>query len=268
MHDDDKPIGRVLTRREMLALLGGSSAALLAGLSLPGLAAAQDGPTATPQPTPTPLPLPDCVVRPELSAGPYFIDEQLNRVDIRFNPTDEYIKSGTPLRLLVRVSNVTGGVCAPLAGAQIDVWHCDAAGVYSGVRDPGFDTREALWLRGYQVTDDDGIAEFVTIVPGWYPGRAVHIHFKIRTEDGYDFTSQWFFDPAQIEDAYTQGPYTARGLPDVPNEADFIYQRSEGVLTLDMVPLTAFEQQTLGLDAGYTATFDIALDLGDGMGTG
>lgn len=259
-HDDDQPVGRVLSRREMLALLGGGGAALIAGLSLPRIASAQ---TATPLSTPTATALPACVVRPELTEGPYFVDGQLNRMDIRVDPSDGSIKEGVPLRLIYRVQDVTGGVCAPLAGAQVDVWHCDADGVYSGVSDPGFDTSGQYWLRGYQVTDESGIAEFMTIVPGWYSGRAVHIHFKIRTEAGYEFTSQFFFDPTVIEQIYALEPYAENGLPDMPNERDGIYQQSGDQLTLTLVAMAGDELETLEAEAGYTATFDIGLDLSD-----
>ncbi len=255
-HDDDQPVGRVLSRREMLALLGGGGAALIAGLSLPRIVSAQTA-------TPTATALPACVVRPELTEGPYFVDGMLNRLDIRVDPSDGSIKEGVPLRLIYRVQDVTGGVCAPLAGAQVDVWHCDADGVYSGVSDPGFDTSGQYWLRGYQVTDESGIAEFVTIVPGWYSGRAVHIHFKIRTEAGYEFTSQFFFDPDVIEEIYALEPYAAKGSPDVPNERDNIYRGSDGLLTLVLVPMAADELETLEAETGYTATFDIGLDLSD-----
>jgi protocatechuate 3,4-dioxygenase beta subunit len=257
LHDDDKPVGRILTRREVLALLGGG--ALVAGLKLPNLAAAQES-MAAPD-------LPACVVRPELTEGPYFVDGQLNRKDIRVDPSDESIKEGLPLRLIYRVSDVTGGVCAPLVGAQVDVWHCDAQGVYSGVRDPRFDTRDQMWLRGYQVTDENGTAEFITIVPGWYAGRAVHIHFKIRTDPeesrGYEFTSQLFFDPEQIETIYAEPPYAAKGLPDTPNARDGIYRRGGDLLTLELVPMTDEELEEIEAEAGYTATFEIGLDLGD-----
>lgn len=259
IHNDDQPIGRVLSRREVLKLLGGGSAVLLAGLSLPDFVSAQTDATATP----TVSELPACVVRPELTEGPYFVDEQLNRRDIRVDPSDESIKEGTPLRLIFRVSDVTGGVCGPLAGAQVDIWHCDADGVYSGVQDRSFDTSGQMWLRGYQVTDEDGIAEFITIVPGWYSGRAVHIHFKIRTQAGYEFTSQLFFDPEQIEMVYAEAPYAAKGLPNRPNEQDGIFQQSGDVLTLNMIPLTDEEKETLELESGYSATFDIGLDLDD-----
>lgn len=267
-HNDDQPIGRVLSRREALALLGGSGVALLAGLSLPRLVSAQGGPT----PTPSATPLPACVVRPELTEGPYFVDEQLNRFDIRVDPRDGSIKEGLPLHLIYRVSDVTNARCAPLVGAQVDVWHCDADGVYAGVQDRSFDTTDQQWLRGYQLTDANGIAEFLTIVPGWYSGRAVHIHFKIRTADGYEFTSQFFFDPALIEELYANPPYAKKGLPDTPNERDGIYRQSDGQLTLELVPLTEDELAAIAelaeldeqaLTEGYSATFDIGLDLSD-----
>lgn len=261
LHDDDKPIGRVLSRREVLTLLGGSSAALIIGGGLTRLVGAQATGTATPVPTVSPIPA--CVVRPELTEGPYFVDGMLNRMDIRIDPTDESIKEGLPLKLVYRVSDVTGGTCAPLAGAQVDVWHCDADGVYSGVQDRSFDTTDQIWLRGYQITDEAGIATFLTIVPGWYSGRAVHIHFKIRTEDGYEFTSQFFFDPTLIETIYAEEPYAAKGSPDTPNTRDNIYQGSDDLMTLNLLPLTEEELEELDVTAGYSATFDIGLDLSD-----
>ncbi len=260
--NDDLPVGRILSRREILKLIGGGSVVVLTGMSLPSFVSAQSS-TATPA-----VPeLPACVVRPELTEGPYFVDGQLNRVDIRVDPSDNSIKAGTPLLLIFRLSDVTGGACGSLAGAQVDVWHCDADGVYSGVQDRSFDTSGQMWLRGYQVTDEKGIAQFVTIVPGWYSGRAVHIHFKIRTQpqdaQGYEFTSQLFFDPAQIETVYAEVPYAAKGLPDRPNEQDNIYQQSGDVMVVNLIPLTAEEQKTFGVETGYSATFDIGLDLND-----
>jgi protocatechuate 3,4-dioxygenase beta subunit len=107
--------------------------------------------------------------------------------------------------------------CNPLPGAVVDIWQCDAVGVYSAFRDTraGFDTREQKFLRGYQITNDHGEANFLTIYPGWYPGRAVHIHFKIQTtlESGnvYDFTSQLFFDESLTDEIHSHPPYTDNG---------------------------------------------------------
>jgi protocatechuate 3,4-dioxygenase beta subunit len=221
MDKDDRPIGRVLSRRETLALLGTSAAALLVGCGpaqpepgAPTSAAtsAAGGATATPlsfeaatatvlQSNPTAAAtgaaeltavasatatvaagaVPACVVRPEQTEGPYFVDDKLDRSDIRSDPTDGSMKEGIPLLLTFKVSQVSNSGCTPLGGATVDIWHCDALGVYSDVSDPGFNTVGQQWLRGYQTTEANGQANFTTIYPGWYQGRTVHIHFKIRT---------------------------------------------------------------------------------------
>ncbi|MEP7291054.1 MAG: intradiol ring-cleavage dioxygenase [Chloroflexota bacterium] len=252
LHDDDQPIGRVLSRREILALLGGAGAAMIVGTGFTKLTFGQVA-TATP----TAMALPSCVVRPALTEGPYFVDHMLNRSDIRVL-SDGSLKQGVPLRLKFNVSDVSADTCDPLEGAQVDVWHCDALGVYSGVNDPGFDTSDENWLRGYQATDAYGNAEFVTVYPGWYSGRTVHIHFKIRTEPeaeaGYEFTSQLFFDEALTDAVYTQQPYASKGERNTYNEDDGIFQGSEGLLTLDVS-----EDE----DGGYSATFTIGLDLSE-----
>jgi protocatechuate 3,4-dioxygenase beta subunit len=263
-HDDDKPLGRVLSRREMLALLGGAGAAFVvgAGCSPSG----QSQPSSTTAPTivstsaattaaTTVAVLPDCVVIPALTEGPYFVDDQLNRSDIRVEPSDDSIKEGALLRLTFRVSDVSTNGCTPIEGAQFDLWHCDAAGVYSGVTDPGFDTSGQKWLRGYQVTDEDGVVEFTTIYPGWYSSRAVHMHFKIRTdptsEQGYEFTSQFFFDDELTDMVHAEAPYAAKGMRDTLNADDSIFQGSEGLLTLNVEEA----------EDGYRAGFHIGLDL-------
>lgn len=266
LHDDDKPIGRVLTRREVLALLGGAGAAFLVGgsfgrLGLGNIVQAQT-------PTATPLPATTCVVQPQLTEGPYFVDTMLNRSDIRVEPTDGSIKEGVMLNLIFRVSDVRNDACAPLPNAQVDIWHCDALGQYSGVADSGFNTEGLSWLRGYQITDKDGIAQFVTNYPGWYSGRAVHIHFKIRTDpeadSGYEFTSQLFFDDDFSNALFAaNAPYNEKGDLDTPNSTDGIYQQSG-----DSLQLTVEE-----IEGGYQALFDIALDftqaaVGGGQGQG
>lgn len=256
-HDDDKPVGRVLTRRETLKLLGGAGAVIMTGTGILrfGIAQAQPAATLTPTPGATLDPVLACVARPALTEGPYFVDELLNRSDIRVEPSDGSVKEGLPLLLTFCLSDVTGDTCKPLAGAQVDVWHCDAQGVYSDVSDPGFDTLGQKWLRGYQVTDENGSATFQTIYPGWYSGRAVHIHFKIRTDpqsgQGYEFTSQLFFDAAATDAVYSQPPYASKGLRNRMNEDDNIYQQSEGLTVLDLAET----------DEGYSAVFGLGLDL-------
>jgi protocatechuate 3,4-dioxygenase beta subunit len=165
LHDDDKPVGRVLSRREVLSLLGGAGAVVIGGAGFTRLVLAQTGGTATATPTVTGTAVPACVVRPALTEGPYFVDEQLNRSDIRIEPSDGSLKEGALLHLIFNVSDVSANACTPLEGAQVDIWHCDAIGAYSGVEDPGFDTSGQKWLRGYQVTDEFGVAEFTEKAP-------------------------------------------------------------------------------------------------------
>src|SRR5207248_236626 len=121
--------------------------------------------------------------------------------------------------------------CTPLKGAYVDVWHCDALGVYSDVQGGrgSSGTTGTKFLRGYQVTDANGIAEFLTIYPGWYQGRTVHIHFKIRTDpdsrQGYDFTSQLYFDDAFSDQIFaSQAPYNTRGRRSVRNNNDGVFR--------------------------------------------
>jgi protocatechuate 3,4-dioxygenase beta subunit len=127
--------------------------------------------------------------------------------------------------------------------------------VYSDVRDRSFDTRGKKFLRGYQVTDPTGTARFLTIYPGWYPGRAVHIHFKIRTNPesrrGYEFTSQIYFDDGLSDQVHAQVPYRVKGQGRLRNQGDGIFQDGGEQLTLQLVK----EAQ------GYAGVFDIGLQM-------
>jgi len=269
MDNDDRPIGIVLSRRDALVALGAvSGAALLAGCApgqTPQAASVSPAPTqgqsaggaasATEATTGSSTTLPTCVVRPAMTEGPYFVDEKLNRTDVRSDPSDGTVKDGLPLRLVFHVSRIDAAACVALAGATVDIWHCDAAGVYSDAQDPSFNTKGKKFLRGYQVTDASGAAAFTTIYPGWYQGRAVHIHFKIRTDpnsaQGYDFTSQLFFEDALNQKVYTQPPYAAKGQPTMTNKDDGIFQAGGDQMIL---------QPTAEGD-GYTAVFDIGLQI-------
>ncbi len=278
--NDDAPVGRILSRREVLALFGLAGSVVLVGCA-PGQPPAA---TATPMPAEAATAVaiaadptvqsevaaavasveavnaataPDCIVRPEMTEGPYFVDTQLNRADIRVDPADGSTKEGIALALAFRVSAISNSACTPLEGAIVDVWHCDAAGVYSGVSDRSFATTGQKWLRGYLLTDANGSADFTTIYPGWYPGRAVHIHFKIRTKgaDGtdYEFTSQLFFDEATTDKVHAQPPYAARGQRNTPNVRDSIYPNGGAQMLLTPT----------ATGGGYEARFEIALDLSD-----
>jgi protocatechuate 3,4-dioxygenase beta subunit len=242
MHDDEEPIGQLLTRREAVAILGASGFLLLTGCSTRGASA--DSLRAAGM----------CVVRPEQTEGPYFVDERLDRADIRIDPSDGVTRPGAQLDLSFNVSRIASGACAALAGAVVDVWQCDHAGVYSDAVDPRFSTRGKKFLRGYQVTDANGVAKFTTIYPGWYEGRAVHIHFKIRSalsSPRYEFTSQLYFDDALTDTVHAQPPYNAKGQRDRRNANDGIFRRGGSQLVLDTKPK----------GSGYAARFDIGLQV-------
>ncbi len=213
-------------RRELLALLAG---ALALGRWRPAAA----GTT--------------CVLRPEQTEGPFFVDGVLARADIRTDPSDGSVRPGTPLSLTLSVSRLAGAGCTPYAGVLVDVWHCDAAGDYSGV---GALAGRAF-LRGVQTTDGDGRVRFTTIYPGWYPGRAVHVHVKVRVPSaGVEYTSQLYFDDAVTDAVFAAAPYAARGPRSTRNTGDGIFAGGGPSLTLAAAPDGA---------GGYAAAFDFAL---------
>jgi protocatechuate 3,4-dioxygenase beta subunit len=234
MHADDLPVGRLLSRREAVALLGAAGVTLLAG-------------RAGGQPAPA------CVVRPQQTEGPFFVEEALERSDIRADPASGTVKAGMPLQIAFNVSQLAGSACTPLAGAQVDIWHCDALGEYSDTRSFGSNTIGQKFLRGYQLTDKDGVARFTTIYPGWYQGRAVHVHFKVRTKPaagpGAEFTSQLYFDDAITDQIHAKMLYASRGQRRTRNEADGPF-RSGGRQLLLPVAESA---------GAYAGTFALAL---------
>jgi len=242
MISNDAPVGRLLTRREVVRLLGGGTAWLMADALMPRWAGAS-------------TPGPSCVVRPEQTEGPYFVDERLNRSDIRSDPTDGRVKPGTPLALTLAISRISAGGCQPLADAQVDIWHCDALGIYSDVKDPTFTTIGQKFLRGYQITDARGEAKFLTIYPGWYEGRTVHIHVKVRmapeAKRSFEFTSQMYFDDALSDRVYAGQPYASKGQRTARNRHDRIFRR--GGEQLMLAPTATAD--------GYAATFAIGLQL-------
>jgi protocatechuate 3,4-dioxygenase beta subunit len=283
--DDDKPVGRVLSRREALALFGVAGAvglvaqlpvrAILAQTPseaqvdylsyLPLIAKAEETATPTPTtpPTTTPFPTatftpvptgtitaPACVVRPDRTEGPYFVDEKWNRSDIRSDPTTNVVKAGTQLTLSFRVTSVANGGCAVLPNAQVDIWHCDAGGLYSD--ESANNTVGQKFLRGYQLSDSGGLAKFVTIYPGWYSGRTVHIHFKIRM-NAYEFTSQLFVDDTLTDTVFQPAPYNTRGTRNTRNANDGIYNQNNTGGQL----LLALTQN----GSAYDAVFDIGVNV-------
>jgi protocatechuate 3,4-dioxygenase beta subunit len=185
-----------------------------------------------------------------MTEGPYFVDEKLNRSDIRADTNTGIVSAGAPLLLTFFVSQIANDSCTPLPGAAVDIWHCDASGIYSEFESGvGAD-----FLRGYQETDANGQVQFTTIYPGWYQGRTVHIHFKIRVPNGsdtYEFTSQLYFDDAFTDAVYAQEPYNQRPSHSTRNSHDGIFSNGGDQLMLTVSPQ----------NDQYAAAFDIALDL-------
>ena len=197
---------------------------------------------------------PSCVLTPQQTEGPYFVDERLNRSDIRGNPADGAISEGVPLKLTINVSQVAGSSCTPLAGLFVDIWQCDAHGVYSDVNDASRGSSVGnKFLRGYQVTDENGVVQFTTVYPGWYRGRAVHIHFKVRTalDGGRQQVSQFYFDDALTDEVHALAPYAATGVRTTRNSQDGIFRNGGDQLTLQCTPD----------GEGYAATYHLGVQL-------
>jgi protocatechuate 3,4-dioxygenase beta subunit len=204
------------TRRASLARIGGLVAAAAGGKALLGKDAAAGNRAVETGAV-------QCVLTPELTEGPYFIAGEKVRRDIR---------EGHPGTLLdLRLTVLNASTCKPIRGAGVDIWHADAAGNYSGF---GGGAASRTFLRGIQKTDANGIARFTTIYPGWYSGRAVHIHVKVHVGGRVVHTGQLFFPDALTQAVYKARPYAARGNPDVPNASDSIFVNGgkRGLLSL------------------------------------
>ncbi len=191
---------------------------------------------------------PACVLTPEQTEGPFHIDDDLVRADITEG------RPGAALELEFVV--VTAGTCTPTAGVALDIWHCDALGEYSGYGanpspTPGHaePVNGSRFLRGTQVTAADGRASFRTIVPGWYPGRAVHIHVKARPSPVTEATTQVYFPEAALDAIYDDAPYSDHRGTRTPNIRDNIFGRTGGP-----PPLTLAKS-----GSGYRTTFTMGI---------
>ncbi|KAL7269283.1 hypothetical protein RUND412_008059 [Rhizina undulata] len=180
-----------------------------------------------------------CILTPEVTVGPYYVDGELIRSDVRES------QEGVDLILDLEVINVN--TCEPIENVYLDFWHCNATGVYSGIVASGNgDSSDAsnintTFLRGLQPTDSDGIAQFTTIFPGWYDGRAIHIHISAHINGsvadngtyiggGYTHFGQVFFDEDLISSVAVLEPYTTNTVVLLTNSEDDIYpqQNSSG----------------------------------------
>ncbi len=171
-----------------------------------------------------------CTLSRELTEGPYYFDVDAIRGDIR----EDWAGAALRLGILVQDSDS----CEPIPNAVVDIWHCDAEGLYSGFESAsqggpgGGRTDDETYLRGAQATNAEGIAEFTTVYPGWYRGRTVHIHCKVHLNRTELLTTQLFFDEAVSETVYASAPYKS-GAGRTRNASDNIFDES---LVLTMTP--------------------------------
>jgi protocatechuate 3,4-dioxygenase beta subunit len=190
-----------LTRASLLRAAGGAAAAL----GLGGLSGGSDDAFAGDAVS--------CVLTPEQTEGPYYVaNEKLRR-----NITEG--RPGTPLTL--RLTVVDAKTCRPIKGAAVDIWHCDASGIYSGF---GAGRASRTFMRGIQRTNANGVATFRTVYPGWYQGRTVHIHVKVHVRGNVVHTGQLYFPDRVTDPAYRKAPYTNRPNREVRNADDAIFR--------------------------------------------
>jgi protocatechuate 3,4-dioxygenase beta subunit len=221
-----------LTRRGSLLRLGGFAAALLGAGEWKLEDAEGAGPAAVASGAVS------CVLTPEQTEGPYYVPNER----VRRNITDGH--PGTPL--LLRATVVDASTCRPIRRAAVDVWHADAAGVYSGF---GSGAANRTFMRGVQRTDAHGLALFRTVYPGWYPGRTVHIHVKVHIGGNVVHTGQLYFPDAITDAAYRKAPYSGRPSRDTRNETDSVFRNGgrRSMLTVRKTGGTYIAAITMGV---------------------
>ncbi len=229
---------KILTRREALGALGTAGAAFVLGCSNDtGLSPTTSSATGAT----TPGTNATCAITPTETIGPFPSLTDIFRSDIREG------KAGTTLRLTVVVVNA-GSACAPVANANVEIWQCDSTGNYS---EYGTQTRET-YLRGIQTTDGNGQAAFVTIYPGWYQGRATHIHVEVTMNGRSVKATQIAFAEDVNRAVYATGVYASRGSNPTSNMADGIFSDS---LASELVTPTGDPT------SGFAATFQVGITI-------
>jgi protocatechuate 3,4-dioxygenase beta subunit len=163
----------------------------------------------------------DCWLTPEKTEGPFYFDPKLFRQDIRTDNSTQIFHNGLQLNMTFTLVN---GDCSPVSNALIDIWHADKDGLYSGYSQFSGDTTGQDFMRGTQITDLNGKASFITSYPGWYPGRATHIHFKVRIDSHTYATSQLAFPDNINDEVYSTSFYLNRGANPVSNQDDNIFR--------------------------------------------
>jgi protocatechuate 3,4-dioxygenase beta subunit len=201
---------------------------------------------------------------PQQTEGPYFVDGMPNRSDIRSDTSNDVKEKGVKLSLIVHIYGIDNGSCVPIKGAKVDVWHANSQGIYSAVTEMG--TSDNNFLRGYQITDNNGTAKFTTIYPGWYQGRSIHIHDKVRTFEAsgnnLEWTSQIYFNDSMNNQIHKLTPYSSHGPPQTPDGQDMIFT---GPSTDDLVKSNSGKlllmNVTVDGKSAYEGVFNVVLNV-------
>jgi len=217
-------VEKEISRRQAIGLLVAAGAGVMLGCG----GGAKTATTTTTSTSSTGTSSTSCAVTPEGEEGPYFGDDSatgFDRTDIRSNLDGSSIQPGIPFTLKIYVYDSKNS-CIAMENVQVDIWHCNASGVYSA--EDVENTTGLTWLRGYQLTDATGLVTFTTIIPGWYQGRTTHIHLRLRST--YDSTSnsgtnttQLFFPEDTIDTINTTiAPYSTHGANSTTNAIDHV----------------------------------------------
>lgn len=245
-----------LDRRAALRLLGMTAVAGLTGCANQvGTAASSDSTSTSSSGSSS-----SCASQTlEGEEGPYFVDDSASgyqRSNILTNLDGSTTQAGVAFTLTLYVYDAKNS-CAVMQGVQVDIWHCNASGIYSTEASESTSTQS--WLRGYQLTDSYGKVQFVTIIPGWYSGRTTHIHLRLRStydssSSGATNTMQLFFPQTLVDTLDTTvSPYSSEGKNPTTNASDRVYTDQEEGTTL----MTLSGSTT----AGYTATANVYLPI-------
>ena len=187
-----------------------------------------------------------CAVAAEETAGPYpdrlgmLSNKAFFRRDIREG------RSGALLNLTLTVTNVRDN-CSPVVNANVEIWQCDASGDYSEYAQPGYDGTGQTFLRGLQTTDAKGNVAFTTVYPGWYAGRATHIHVKVYVNGTAVKTTQIAFPENITAEVYASGVYASKGQSPTKNASDSVF--ADGTTT-EMASVSG--SADVGFDASLT----------------
>jgi protocatechuate 3,4-dioxygenase beta subunit len=232
------PIKKV-SRRDALGLLGLGGAALSLGCG----SDSSTTPTATTGSSGTSG---ACAVTPTETLGPYPSLTNFVRSDIREG------KSGLPLALTITIVNANN-LCGPVANAAVDIWQCDAEGNYSEYAQPGYNGTGQTFLRGIQTTDASGRVTFTTVFPGWYSGRATHIHVEVKVNNSVVKVTQIAFEESVIAAVYASGVYASKGRNPTSNLGDMVFADS---LSSETATITGGDATS-----GYSAAFTVGVSV-------